>query len=555
MSKPISQLTEEEKQKLAQQLKPVIRTDQSKPVSKLTEKEKQKLRQQLEPMIRKETPERGLVKEAEAARATYKAAQPTQAQREFEAQKGLQVTAQTAEALEQQARRIEKKAELLRRDILYSLNPSEPLPMYRVGGTGPRFRETTQKLQDLSDEFFKKSGLPDEPLVTAYTIGRPGGRLGPGPYRIKSTEEALNRIGYAATQMIIGSAAELTLPFSWSETALVSREADRGFRALGGIFTPSPADLLAGQLIAKVANSKVWRRILGKYGEIDVSDLEKAAARELEKLKGKAQPYSVAEIRAGVKKVYLNLEEVAEFYKKHPELATPERSSAGSAQIPKVVQEFEDYLDDLGWNMDEYLNFMKERTPDLPVGTLINILAGVTDRGEPIESTIIDLSDYTDRADRYKFTTKEKADLKEAAETILDQPVKPEEEQRPLVDQPVRTDEAQEPRQDQPQEPKQDTPQKVEPGMDEEEPEPTPEEEPPPPILTLEEQEQMREIKQRLSGFGPKERYRVKTIFPTGESQTITVAARSFVEAVNRSQMQRRGNRYLPSVIDAERVG
>src|SRR4030042_336129 len=315
--------------------------------------------------------------------------------------------------------------------------PAAPAPVYHVGGSGPEFKKMTENLQKMSDEFFKKSGLPDEALVTAYTMDRPGGRLGPGPYRAKNTEEALNRLGYAATQMLIGGVAELAFPFSWSETAPMSREADRGFRVLGGIPTPSPVDLRAGQAIAKLAKTKAWRKLTGRYGEVDVSELEKAAAREIEKLKGKGQVYSTAEIRAGVKKVYLNLEDIAKFYKDHPELATAERSASGSAQVPKVVQEFEDFLDDLGWDMDEYLKFMKSRAPDMPVGTLVSVLAGVTDRGETVEQTIIDLSNYTDRADKYKFTPEEKAMLEEAAESLIDQPVKPEEERVPIIDQPV----------------------------------------------------------------------------------------------------------------------
>ena len=53
---------------------------------------------------------------------------------------------------------------------------------------------------------------------------------------------------------------------------------------------------------------------------------------------------------------------------------------------------------------------------------------------------------------------------------------------------------------------------------------------------------------------GPKERYRVKFSYPAGRGETLTVEARSFPEAVNKGQRGRRGNRYLPSVVDVTRV-
>jgi len=85
-------------------------------------------------------------------------------------------------------------------------------------------------------------------------------------------------------------------------------------------------------------------------------------------------------------------------------------------------------------------------------------------------------------------------------------------------------------------------------------PEPTP---PPPeepkPFLPKSKPGERRDIRLRLWG-GPKEKYRVKFSYPKGQSQTLTVEARSFPEAVNKAQRSRRGNRYLPSVVDITKV-
>jgi len=89
--------------------------------------------------------------------------------------------------------------------------------------------------------------------------------------------------------------------------------------------------------------------------------------------------------------------------------------------------------------------------------------------------------------------------------------------------------------------------------------EPPPEEPPPeepekPPKLSLADQQKRRELNLRLHN-GPREKYKVRISFPRGPSQTLTVFARSFPEAVNKAQRSRRGNRYLPSEVDIERVG
>jgi len=87
------------------------------------------------------------------------------------------------------------------------------------------------------------------------------------------------------------------------------------------------------------------------------------------------------------------------------------------------------------------------------------------------------------------------------------------------------------------------------------EPTPPPPEEPEkPPKLSLADQQKRRELNLRLHN-GPREKYRVKISFPHGQSQTLTVEARSFPEAVNKAQRSRRGNRYLPSEVDVERIG
>ena len=81
----------------------------------------------------------------------------------------------------------------------------------------------------------------------------------------------------------------------------------------------------------------------------------------------------------------------------------------------------------------------------------------------------------------------------------------------------------------------------------------TEEEEPTPTFLPESKPEERRDIRLRLWG-GPREKYKVKFSFPQGQSQTVTVEARSFPEAVNRAQRRRRGNRYLPSMVDVEKV-
>lgn len=477
-------------------------------------------------------------RQAEAARASREAAEKSQTQKEFETQKTSKILEQQGRALESEARRIESEAKFTKYAIDYQAKTPEPEPIYKVGGSGPQFKKTIETLQKASDRFYEGSGLPDRDKLIELAVIKPGSRLGPSPYKVKNTEEALNRLGWAATEMTIGVAVEEGFPFSIGELPPPSKGTDTGLRVLGGLLAPSPADLVAGQIIARLAKTKTWQKLIGKYGEVDVSELEKQAAREIEKLKGKGQAYSVAEIRKGVNKVYNNLEDIAEFYRKHPELATPERSSAGAAQVPKVVQEFEDFLDDLGWNMDEYLKFMRSRAPELPVGALVNILAGISDRGEPIEETIIDLSSYTDRADKYKFTPEEKAALAEAAEALQDQA------QEPIQDTPERAV------QDTPQRQEQVTPQKAEQVT---------------PQRVLEKKplrdEEGRFIKPRTlpTGRGPdtmrfyqgkKQRYKVEFTYPRGGKETVTVEARSYPEAMQIAQRARTPRRDIPSEVN-----
>lgn len=436
------------------------------------------------------------------------------------------------------------KIEKIRDDL------TEKKEMYRVGGTGPKFKETMQTLQDKADEFFSKSGLPSEDTLNNYLKEHPGARLGPSKWQPKDTEEALNRLGYAATQMIIGGAVEEGLPFSLTAVPPLSRSADRGFRTLGGLLTPSPADLLAGQLIAKIAKSKAWRKITGKYGEVKITELEKEALRQVEKFKTPGQQYSTAEIRKGVNKVYRSIEEIAEFYSEHPELATAERSSAGAAQVPKLVTEFEDYLDDIGWDMDYYYEFMRSRAPDLPIGALVNVLAGSMDRGTSLDETAESLTEfYRDAPDSALISRDESKVIPETEEketphtggAVGPEPQIVEEvtKQKPKIGEPQETIQMPVSIEDVPEVPPSESPKPLPPT--------------PPLKLSKPDQEKRREMRLRLYA-GPKGKYSVKYNYRRGSPEVVVVEARGLGDAMNRAQRVKKPNRYLPDLVDIRRI-
>jgi len=71
--------------------------------------------------------------------------------------------------------------------------------------------------------------------------------------------------------------------------------------------------------------------------------------------------------------------------------------------------------------------------------------------------------------------------------------------------------------------------------------------------LTKKEKEDLRKIRLQLY-MGPKEKYRVRYIYPRGPSETLTVEARGFPDAVQKTQRTRKASKYLPSVVDVVRI-
>jgi len=364
----------------------------------------------------------------------------------------------------------------------------------------------------------------------------------------KSVGQALTRLAYGAAEMIEGGVTEATLGLAYDPKSS-ERPLALPLQVAGGLLTPTALDYAFGAVLTKLGITKAGRKLIRKLGGLlesgdDIpTSLTIAEAKQFEKIMG-TSGITTSDLRKLDKKTLKTIQDVAEYYEKHPAQFT-----AGAAYVPPEQLFYDEIIDNLGWDVDEYIDFLKTYGDRLNVDK--NFLAGVllrvnlNDVVKVLDATAVEIpSDYKDRPASPGLV------LREETKTILDEALTPLPEEVPDTIPPGTI----------PKEIPKTIPEKI-PGTPPtpppepvpEEPTPPPPEEPTVPFLPKSKPEERRDIRLRLFS-GPKEKYRVKFSYPKGQSQTLTVEARSFPEAVNRAQRSRRGNRYLPSVVDITKV-
>ena len=383
----------------------------------------------------------------------------------------------------------------------------------------------------------------------------------------KTLDEALNRLRYVVSEITLGGAREISLPFSL-KAGQPRRVEDAILQITGGLLTPSPADFAISQAFKVLAKlGKKGSRILRKVTQ--GTKLTPDEARQFEKLVGK-YGYSTSDLRkAGTKLDDLTNAEWTELTKKYQKYykfweKNPDLYGAGAAYKPSALLEFEDLLDDLGYDAGEYINYLKKHKlgPTMNPATLIAFINGAkppTLDPKAYEKIESDLEKY-----RESLLKKPKGTIVEDEEITIPTPI--EEDEEITIPTPIEEDEEitiPTPIIEEEEEPPIPIPIIEEdeditiptPIVEDEEEPPPPSDEPPPPVKPMKKGDpgSRPNVFHALIG-GIKEEYRVKFDYKKGPSETFTVTARSFPQALQQAQQKRRV-KYVPSEVDIAKRG
>ncbi len=405
-----------------------------------------------------------------------------------------------------------------------------------------------------------------------------------------SLDEAIARVGYMASEIGLGGAREVVLPFSLSSGQPRKGE-DAIFQVIGALITPSPADYLFQQGVsALIGTGKKGSRILRKV--LKGTALNSDEARQFEKLVGQ-YGYSTNDIRkAGTKLGKLSQAEWDDFIVKYGkwydyEKKFPNLRSAGAGYKPSLLQEFGEILEDIDIDAGEYIDFLKANKlgPTLNSATIMAFIQGV----KPPTPDLDAYQDVLSDVEKFRESLDEKFD--EATEPVLKGPIedtilKDKEKIDPEFTPPIEETEEDEDISTLPghtekedEDIKQVPPDVIPvviPDVIEEEDQPTPviqdENDDPVPIVTdttdsggPDEPESPKKPRRGKGGGmppnifralvgGKSEGYRVKFDYPKGKSEIFTVKARSFPQALSQAQGLRRV-RHVPSEVDIAKKG
>jgi len=352
------------------------------------------------------------------------------------------------------------------------------------------------------------------------------------------------RLGLLVIEPILGGAQEATIGIPTVKGA--AKPATSVLRIAGAVATPTPADFVAGWAFSKAGVTEVGRRALKKMEKflLDIGDpifpkltpAELAEVRQWEKLGG-----GLTNLRRTAKKspeILKTVEQISDFYKKNPA-----QFSAGASVIPEEVFIFQNFAREYDFEVDDLINFINKNDDLFSDGTLINGLVGVlnpSDVKKVVKKTTTLPSEVIDDLveQRREFTPP--GEKPEAAPPI------PVDDPTPVPPIPI---EIQEPVIDDPPPPPpviiQDPP-PVEPVIQE-----TP---PTPPITLNKRQREMRRGLNLRLFRGKKSMFRVSFFFSRSISEVKNVEARSFVEAVNKAQRQRKPRKKQPRLIDVVKL-
>lgn len=393
----------------------------------------------------------------------------------------------------------------------------------------------------------------------------------------KDFNEALNRLSYLVSEVSLGGAREVALPFSL-KAGQPRRMEDAILQVTGGLLTPSPADYVVSTAFRGLARlgkkgSRIFRKVTQGV------ELTSDEARQFEKLMGQSG-YSTSDLRkAGTKLGKLTQKEWDDLYEAYQKFdkfveKNPDLYGAGAAYRPSALLEFEDVLDDLGYEAGEYIDYLKKYKlgPTMNPATLIAFINGVKPPKADLkayEKISSDLEKYRESL-KQKLAAKEKAVVRGPAtrtEPKLKEPQEPgytppllEEEEKIVqvvieelpkaviedVDQKVIEDVVQTVIEDLDQTVIDETViEDVAQTVTEEL-----EQAPTPPVKLRKKGDpgSRPNIFRALVG-GIKEGYRITFKYPKGSNETFTVTARSFPQALSQAQQLRR-IKYVPSEVD-----
>ena len=395
----------------------------------------------------------------------------------------------------------------------------------------------------------------------------------------KTLDEALARMSYLVSEVALGGAREVALPMSL-KAGEPRRVEDAILQVVGGLLTPSPADFAISQAFRALAGlGKKGSRIIRKVTQgVELSSEE---ARQFEKMVGQ-YGYSTSDLRkAGTKLDDLNNVEWDELLKKYQKYyefweKNPELYGAGAAYKPSALLEFEDLLDDLGYDAGEYIDYLKtyKQGATFNPATLIAFINGVkpptldlkayekieSDLEKYRESLLQKTEEITEQAVMTGPVTRTELKTKvpqEPGYTPPSEVTKEEEKGGTLPGYTTKPDVKPKPK---PAPPKPVQVQKVvtTTQVQEEEVETvTPDAVPSDTLIPMKprgKDGRMRPNVFRALVGGLKEKYRVVFDYPKGKIESFTVTARSFPQALSQATQLRRV-KYVPSEVDIAKSG
>jgi len=435
-----------------------------------------------------------------------------------------------------------KKVEKLKEEIKKKLE-KEKRPRGSWYGERPTidFHELTQTL-------YKKSKYPSKAEIRKALEEK--GLAAKEDFKPKTVGEALTRLAYATAEMIEGGVTEATLGLAYDPKSN-ERPLALPLQVAGGIATPTALDYAFGAVLAKLGITKKGRKLINKIKDlIDKGDdipkgLTLDEVRQWEKMCGESGISTNYLRTVKGKKTLKTIQEVAEYYEKNPAHFT-----AGAAYVPPEQIFYDEIINNLGWDDDIYIDFLKTYGDGLNIDK--NYLAGVllrvsiNDAVKVLDNTAIDIpEDYKDRPASPGLVPRE--ETKTIPETGIGEEQLPEETPEQAPTPPIEITK-QTPEQTPKQIPEQVLEQTTAPL---EEPTDTPEPLPVTMSIPLSKREQEKRREMNLSFFmGSKAVYVVTYGYPRGKGDSVTVEARSLPDAMNTAQRVKSPTRYLPNFVD-----
>ncbi len=359
----------------------------------------------------------------------------------------------------------------------------------------------------------------------------------------KTFDEALNRLNYMVSEMALGGIGrEATLPFSIG-AGQPRRMEDAVLQVIGGLLTPTPADYLVSTAFRALAGAgKKGTNILRKV--LRGTTLNSDEALQFEKLVGQ-YGYSTSDLRkAGSNIGKFTQAEWDDFIIKYGEWYNyqkkfPNLQSAGAGYSRSALQEFSEILDDIDIDAGEYIDFLKANKlgPTLNPATLAAFTLGL----KPPTSDLKAFEKIENEIEQLREARR--LELEEAREKI-----KPKEPTEPGYIPPIEEEE-----------------QVLEPIVPGEPapPEPPKPEEPAPP-KPVPPKPLPKKRRGKGGGLPPNifkalvggisENYIIVFDYPKGKTETFTVKARSFPQALSQAQGLRRNRRHVPLEVDIRKT-